>query len=91
MSFFNRRCRPQAAYVAVKLLENSIYKTFSKLFEDSHIKICSHALTFVYVQCNVFVLVIATSLPGLEANLSISVNVYKDLRNMSSEALDPCV
>lgn len=42
---------------------------------------------FVYIQCKVFVLVMATSLPGLEANLSISVNVYKDLCGMSTGAV----
>lgn len=85
--FFNRKCPPQAVYVAVQVLENSIYKTFSKLFEGDHIKICLHALPFVDIQCNVFVLVIATSLPLLEANLSISTNIYKDLCNMSMGAV----
>jgi len=36
---------------------------------------------------HVFVLVIATSLPGLKENLSISVNIYKDLSNMSTGAV----
>lgn len=65
--------------MAVKLLGNSIYKTFSKLFEDGNIKYAhahSHSMQSICV-CS------SNILPGLEANLSIFVNIYKDLCNMS--------
>lgn len=83
VSFVSRRCLSLVVCVAVKLLKTSIYKTFSKLFEDGHIKYAhmrSRSMQYICVgNSNV--------LPGLEANLSNFVNIYKDLGNMSTGAV----